>query len=56
LKTVQLTIASPRRLAEFTNKPIMGYRETVKIHKEEKEVTKKGKDGKEHKGECSRAY
>jgi len=25
-------------LPEFTNKPVMGYRETIKIHKEEKEI------------------
>jgi long-chain acyl-CoA synthetase len=35
---------------EFTNKPVMGYRELIKIHKEEKEITKTV-GGKEVKGE-----
>lgn len=36
---------------EFTNKPVLGWRDTIKIHSEEKEITKKvdGKDKKEKK-------
>jgi long-chain acyl-CoA synthetase len=38
---------------EYTNKPMVGYRDTIKIHKEEKEFTKMV-DGKEKKGEYQR--
>lgn len=36
---------------EFTNKPVMGYRDTIKIHTEEREITKmvEGKEKKEMK-------
>ncbi|UZJ56875.1 hypothetical protein CBS101457_006195 [Exobasidium rhododendri] len=36
---------------KFTNKPVMGYRELIKMHKEEKEITKmvEGKEVKEKK-------
>ncbi|CAO1629069.1 unnamed protein product [Parajaminaea phylloscopi] len=38
-------------LKKFTNKPVLGWRDTVRVHEEEKEVTKKvdGKDVKEKK-------
>ncbi|CAO1625835.1 unnamed protein product [Sympodiomycopsis kandeliae] len=38
-------------LKKFTNKPILGYRDLIKTHEEEKEITKKvdGKDKKEKK-------
>ena len=42
-------IPHPVLAPEFTNKPVMGYRETIKIHKEEKEITKMV-EGKEKKG------
>jgi long-chain acyl-CoA synthetase len=38
---------------EFTNKPMCGYRDLIKIHKEEKEITKKV-EGKEVKGKFER--
>jgi len=50
----QLTFALPTRphpLAEYTNKPCMGYRDVIKTHTEKKEITKKV-DGEEVKGEC----
>lgn len=49
------SVRSKRPITEYTNKPCMGYREVIKIHNEEKEVTKKV-DGKEVKGElCKRS-
>lgn len=37
-------------LKKFTNKPVLGYRDLIKMHQEEKEITKKV-DGKDKKGE-----
>ncbi|MCO5573628.1 hypothetical protein L7F22_027400 [Adiantum nelumboides] len=40
---------------KFTNKPVMGYRDTIKIHTEEKEITKtvEGKEVKAEQGDDS---
>lgn len=37
-------------LKKFTNKPVLGYRDLINTHEEEKEITKKV-DGKDKKGE-----
>lgn len=49
LPRTQRTVPTHPASAEFGNKPMLGYRDLIKIHKEEKEVTKKV-DGVEKKG------